>query len=171
MNRSQPRIQEASVRANDPREERSPFTGSPGNSQEIELPLRIVMDTIPGLVWSALPNGEVEFCSQRWLEYAGMSLDEVTGWGWTTVVHSEDISDLRQRWQTALMQSTSLVAESRLRRRDGFYRWFLIQAVPLRRASDEIIRWYGTNTDIEDLRRAEEEARRQTSRGDGSLHE
>jgi PAS domain S-box-containing protein len=166
MHRSRSRIQETSARANDPREEQAPFTGALVNAQEIELPLRIVMDTIPGLVWSALPNGEVEFCNQRWLEYAGMSLDEATGWGWTAVVHSEDVSDLRQRWQTALMQSTSLLVEARLRRRDGFYRWFLIQAVPLRRASGEIIRWYGTNTDIEDLRRAEEEALRQTSRWD-----
>ena len=139
MPRSQSRIQEASARANDPREERSPFTGFSGNSQEIELPLRMVMDTIPGLVWSALPNGEVEFCNQRWLEYAGMSLDEVTGSGWTAVVHSEDMSDLRQRWQTALMQSTPLVAEARMRRRDGFYRWFLIQAVPLRDSGGRII--------------------------------
>jgi PAS domain S-box-containing protein len=166
MRRSRSHIQEASARANDPRQERSPFAGSPGNAQEIEFPLRMVMDTIPGLVWSALPNGEVGFCNQKWLEYAGMSLDEATGWGWTAAVHSEDISDLRQLWQTALMQSTSLTAEARMRRRDGSYRWFLIQALPLRDAAGEIIRWYGTNTDIEDRRRAEEEAQRQTSRLD-----
>jgi PAS domain-containing protein len=114
MHRSRSRIQETSEQANDSQEERSPFTSAPGNSQEIELALRMVMDTIPGLVWSASPNGEVEFCNQKWLEYAGMSLDEATGWGWTSAVHTEDMSDLRQRWQTALMHSTCFAAEARM---------------------------------------------------------
>jgi PAS domain S-box-containing protein len=161
MHRSRSRIQETSEQANDSQEKRSPFTSAPGNSQEIELALRMVMDTIPGLVWSASPNGEVEFCNQKWLEYAGMSLDEATGWGWTSAVHTEDMSDLRQRWQTALMHSTCFAAEARMRRSDGVYRWFLIQAVPLC-AAGKIIRWYGTNTDI-NLRRSEEEAQSQTS--------
>jgi PAS domain S-box-containing protein len=124
------------------------------------------MDTIPGFVWSALPDGDVEFCNQRWLDYTGMSLNEVKGWGWAAAIHPQDITDLRERWQAALTQATSFEAEARMRRADGSYRWFLIQAVPLRRAGGGIIRWYGTSTDIEGLKRAEEEAQKQTSRLD-----
>jgi PAS domain-containing protein len=81
-------------------------------------------------------------------------------------IHPQDVTDLRERWQAALKQVTSLEAEARMRRADGSYRWSLIQAVPLRRAGGGIIRWYGTNTDIEDRKRAEDEAQKQTSRLD-----
>jgi PAS domain S-box-containing protein len=121
------------------------------------------MDTIPGLVWSALPNGDVEFCNQMWLDYTGMSFLEVKGWGWAAAVHPQDIADLREGWRAALLRLTSFEAEARILRADGSYRWFLIQAAPLRGAGGGIIRWYGTYTDVEDLKRAEEEAQKQTS--------
>jgi PAS domain S-box-containing protein len=166
MPHSRSRVDETSARADEPRDERSPFTGIPGDPEESEFPLWKVMDTIPGFVWSALPDGDVEFCNQRWLDYTGMSLNEVKGWGWAAAIHPQDITDLRERWQAALTQATSFEAEARMRRADGSYRWFLIQAVPLRRAGGGIIRWYGTSTDIEGLKRAEEEAQKQTSRLD-----
>ncbi len=128
--------------------------------------MRGVMDTIPGLVWSALPDGDFEFCNQRWLDYTGMSFNEIKGAGWTAAVHPEDLNDLREKWRTALLQSSSLEAEARMRRADGRYRWFLIQAVPLRDSGGRIIRWYGTNTDVEELKVAQEELRKQTSRLD-----
>jgi PAS domain S-box-containing protein len=124
------------------------------------------MDTIPGLVWSALPDGDVEFCNQRWLDYTGMSFNEIKGWGWSKAIHPQDITDLREGWQTALLQSTSFEAEARMRRADGCYRWFLIQALPLRDSNGRIIHWYGTNTDVEELKLAQEELQKQTSRLD-----
>lgn len=60
----------------------TPLTKVPDEQERRELPLRGVMDAIPGLVWSALPDGDVEFCNQRWLEYTGMSFNEIKGWGW-----------------------------------------------------------------------------------------
>jgi len=124
------------------------------------------MDAIPGLVWSALPSGDVEFCNQRWLDYTGMSVGEVNGWGWAAAIHPQDITDVREGWRAALMRSTSFSAEARMRRADGCYRWFLIQAVPLSDSGGRIIRWYGTNTDVEDLKRAQEGLRNPTSRLD-----
>jgi PAS domain S-box-containing protein len=124
------------------------------------------MDTIPGLVWSALPDGDVEFCNQRWLDYTGMSFNEIKRWGWSAAIHPQDITDLREGWQTALLRSTSFETEARMRRADGCYRWFLIQAVPLRDSNGRIIRWYGTNTDVEELKLAQEELQKQTSRLD-----
>jgi PAS domain S-box-containing protein len=124
------------------------------------------MDTIPGLVWSALPDGDVEFCNQRWLDYTGMSFNEIKGWGWAAAIHPQDITDLREGWRMALVRSNSFEAEARMRRADGCYRWFLIQAVPLRDSGGRIIRWYGTNTDVEELKLAQEELQKQTSRLD-----
>jgi PAS domain S-box-containing protein len=159
-------VHETSARAEDGQGERSPFPEISDDRERRELPLRGVMDTIPGLVWSALPEGDVEFCNQRWLDYTGMSFNEIKGWGWAAAIHPEDITDLQERWRAALAQSTSYEAEARMRRADGCYRWFLIQAMPLRDSGGRIIRWYGANTDIEDLKLAQEELQKQTSRLD-----
>jgi PAS domain S-box-containing protein len=157
---------ETSGRAEDGKDERSDLTETPADRERRELPLRGVMDTIPGLVWSALPDGDVEFCNQRWLDYTGMSFNEIKRWGWSAAIHPQDITDLREGWQTALLRSTSFETEARMRRADGCYRWFLIQAVPLRDSNGRIIRWYGTNTDVEELKLAQEELQKQTSRLD-----
>ena len=150
------------ARADEAQDER-PFNGTPNGPDEGEVRLRRVMDTIPEFVWSALPDGGVEFCNQKWLGYTGMALDEVKGWGWAAAIHPQDIGDLQERWRAALTQGTSLEAEARMRSVDGSCRWFLIRAVPLRDDQGRIIRWYGTNTDIEDLKRAEEEVQKQTA--------
>jgi len=166
MQRPRSSLHETSARPEEGQDERSRVTEIPNDRERRELSLRGVMDTIPGLVWSALPDGDVEFCNQRWLDYTGMSFNEIKGWGWTAAIHPQDITGLRERWRAALVQSTSLEAEARMYRADGCYRWFLIQAVPLRDSGGRIIRWYGTNTDIEELKLAQEELQKQTSRLD-----
>ncbi|MGA9507648.1 MAG: PAS domain S-box protein [Candidatus Sulfotelmatobacter sp.] len=159
-------VHKTSARVEDGQEKRSRFTETSDERERRELPLRGVMDTIPGLVWSALPDGHGEFCNQRWLDYTGMSFDEIKGWGWAAAYHPQDVPNLRERWRQALAGSTSFEAEARMRRVDGCYRWFLIQAVPLRGSGGRIIGWYGTNTDVEELKLAQEELRKQTSRLD-----
>src|SRR5205085_6362980 len=101
------------------RADERPTTGTPNDPDEGEFRLRWVMDAIPELVWSALPNGHVEFCNQKWLGYTGMALDEVQGWGWAAAIHPEDIRDLQERWREALTQGTSFEAEARMRSVDG----------------------------------------------------
>ena len=159
-------IHETSVRTEDERDEQLLSTESADDRERRQLPLRGVMDTIPGLVWSALPDGDVEFCNQRWLDYTGMPFNDIKGWGWAAAIHPQDVTQVREGWRTALVRSTSFEAEARVRRADGCYRWFLIQAVPLRDSGGRIIRWYGTNTDIEELKLAQEELQNQTSRLD-----
>ena len=131
--------------------------GIPGNPEESAFNIKSVIDTIPGLVWSAFPDGGIEFCNQRWLEYTGMSLNEVEGWGWAAAIHSEHRPDFVEKWRAALKEGSSFEAEARMRGADGSFRWFLIQALPLRDSGERIIRWYGTSTDIEELKRAQEE--------------
>src|SRR6266478_87869 len=152
--------------SNEPLEQGSASTQTPGDPQTSEFHLGTVIDAIPGFVWSALPDGEVEFCNQRWLDYTGMSLDEARGEELTSAIHPQDKSDFVEKWRAALAQGESFEAEARMRRADACYRWFLIRAVPLREANGGINRWYGTNIDIEDLKRAQEEVLKQTSRLD-----
>src|SRR3984885_733483 len=147
------------------RNDRTAFTERSDDLQDGER-LRTVIDTIPGLVWSAFPDGGVELCNQRWLQYTGMSSSEVRAADWMAAIHPDDRSDLMDKWRGSLTQGESFEAEARMRRADSSFRWFLIQAVPLRDSGGEVVRWYGTNTDIEELKLAQEELRRQTSRLD-----
>jgi PAS domain S-box-containing protein len=124
--------------------------------QALKDQLRLAIDTIPGLVWSALPDGSAEFLNQRWLEYTGLSLADGLDWGGKVAVHPEDIARFISEWKTALAEGKPLETEARLRRADGEYRWLLIRAVPLRGESGKVVKWYGTSTDIEDRKRAEE---------------
>jgi PAS domain S-box-containing protein len=118
---------------------------------------RLAIDTIPGLVWSALPDGSTEFLNQRWLDYTGLSLKE--GVDWTIAAHPEDRARLVEEWRAALASGRPLEAEGRLRRADGQYRWFLIRSVPLRDETGSIVKWYGKSADIEDRKQAEAQLR------------
>jgi len=144
-------------RSNEPLEQGATPTQTPRDSQTKEFDWGRVIDAIPGFVWSALPDGEVEFCNRRWLEYTGASLDDARGEELAAAIHPDDKSDFVERWRAAVAQGEPFEAEARVRRADGCYRWFLIRAVPLRESQGEISRWYGTNLDIEDLKRAHEE--------------
>jgi PAS domain S-box-containing protein len=117
--------------------------------------LRSIIDTIPVLAWSARPEGSAEFFNQRWLDYAGLSIEEARDWGWTTAVHPDDLNGLADYWRSILASGGPGEIEARLRRSDGEYRWFLFRAEPLRDDLGNIIRWYGTNIDIEERKQAE----------------
>jgi PAS domain S-box-containing protein len=118
--------------------------------------LRIIIDTIPTLAWCTLPDGSAEFINQRWLDYMGLSAEEARDWGWRVAIHDEDSTELVDTWRAAVATGEPFEAEARLRRADGEYRWFLFRAVPLRDELGNIVQWYGTNTDIEDRKQAEE---------------
>jgi PAS domain S-box-containing protein len=121
----------------------------------MEDDLRRAVDTIPGLVWCALPDGRVEFLNQRWCDYTGIALDDGRGGGWLLAIHPEDLPRVQQYWQLLVEEGEPDECEARLRRFDGTFRWFLIRAVPLRGETGEVIKWYGQNIDIEDRKRAE----------------
>src|SRR6267143_2193930 len=116
---------------------------------------RTIVDAIPAMAWSGRPDGSVEFLNRRWLDYTGFSLDEALAWGWKAAVHPEDLDPLTNRWRALLAFGQAGEIEARLRRYDGEYRWFLFRAEPARDDHGDTIRWYGTNTDIEERKRAE----------------
>jgi PAS domain S-box-containing protein len=127
--------------------------------QSSERSLSLIINTIPTFVWSARPDGYCDFLNQRWLDYAGMTAQQATGWGWGEAIHPDDRQKLTEYWQTCLASGLPGETEGRMRRFDGSYRWFLIRANPLRDATGHIIRWYGTNVDIQDRKHGEEALR------------
>jgi PAS domain S-box-containing protein len=128
--------------------------------KQAEEKLWHVIDTIPTLAWCNLPDGTNEFLNKNWHEYTGLSPKESHGWGWQAAFHPEDLPPLMEKWKRMLISGEPDEIEARLRRNDGVYRWFLIRAEPFRDGSGNILRWYGTSTDIDDRKRAEEELRR-----------
>jgi PAS domain S-box-containing protein len=121
--------------------------------------LRLVIDTIPTLVWRAGPEGIHDFLNQPALDYTGLSLDQAET-GWPRAFHPDDRKGMLQKWSAIRESGMRGGLEARLRRFDGEYRWFLFQAEPLRDEAGNIVKWYGSSTDIEDRKRAEEELRR-----------
>jgi formate hydrogenlyase transcriptional activator len=125
-----------------------------------EARLRKIIDTIPTLAWCTLPDGTGIFWNRRWYEYTGLSLEVVRGWGWQDAIHPEDLKEITDKWLGFLAAGQPGEVEGRLRRFDGVYRWFLFRAEPLRDESGNIVNWYGTDTDIDDLKRAEAKLRK-----------
>jgi len=117
--------------------------------------LRLVIDTIPGMVWSALPDGSVDFVNQPWMEYHGLTWGNFNPDSVLAALHPDDVAMAAQNWRVALASGKYPELELRVRRADGEYRWFLSRAVPLRDELGIIVKWYGTITDIDDRRRAE----------------
>ena len=127
----------------------------PEDSQPPTDDFRLAIDTIPGLVWTALPDGYVDFLNRRWCDYTGLSLEEASGWGWKVAIHPDDLPELLDHWAAMLAAGESAEREIRLRGVDGSYRWFLVRAIPLRDDARQLVKWYGETTDIDDRKRAE----------------
>jgi PAS domain S-box-containing protein len=125
-----------------------------------EMELRRVIDAIPVIAWCNLPDGPIEFLSKRWHEYTGLSEEESKGWGWHSAFHPDDLRPLMDIWQKHLASGESSAIEARIRSKHGVFRWFLIRSEALRDEVGNIKRWYGTSTDIDDRKRAEEAAGR-----------
>jgi PAS domain S-box-containing protein len=123
--------------------------------------LRDMIETIPAMAWTALPNGSNEFVNCRWVEYTGLSVEDTAGSGWTVAVHPEDRQPYLKKWRASLAAGEPFEAEVRFRcAANGEYRWLLARSVPLRDKHGKILRWYGILTDIEDRKRAEQEHER-----------
>jgi formate hydrogenlyase transcriptional activator len=132
--------------------------------KEAEDRLRFVVDATPAMLYSARPDGYLDFFNKRWLDYLGLSLDEIRGWGWTSAIHPEDLEDLERKWRSSLTTGKPYEAEARVRRADGEYRWMILRKLPLRDQAGDIVKWYGSGVDIEDRRRAEDAVRESEDR-------
>ena len=128
--------------------------------QESEEAFRTLAESVPQMVWMCTPDGLNVYFNQRWVDYTGLSLEESYGRGWNTPFHPDDKQPAWQAWNHAVETGDTYSIECRLRRADGIYRWFLTRGVPLRDSTGSIVKWFGTCTDIDDLKRAEAELHR-----------
>jgi PAS domain S-box-containing protein len=134
-----------------PVEHFDPATQTPQAEDE----LRAIIDNAPVFLWSDLPDGYCDFLNRPWLSYFNLSLQEAQGTGWATLLHPDDAAHHLETWQKAVSTGMPFETEARFRSSDGEYRWFLTRANPLRDKTGRIVKWYGTNIDIENLKRTE----------------
>jgi len=130
------------------------------NAEANERYYRFLAEAIPEIIWTARPDGTVDYFNQRWYDFTGQQQDESHGWGWEQVLHPDDLEPCIERWKRCVETGEVYEVEYRFRRAsDGQYRWHLGRSLPLRSESGEIIKWFGTCTDIDDRKHREEQQR------------
>jgi PAS domain S-box-containing protein len=117
--------------------------------------LRLIADTIPQIVWTTDAQGNTDYVNQRWLDYTGMTVDRASGQGWQNLLYPEDLPAVQAFWSEACETASVYEMEYRLRRADGMYRWHLTKGLPLRNDQGQVIKWFGTCTDIHNQKQAE----------------
>jgi PAS domain S-box-containing protein len=127
--------------------------------RESEERLRALVNSVPQLAWMAEANGHIFWYNQRWYEYTGTTPEQMEGGGWQSVHDPEMLPRVMERWKTCLQTGNEFEMEFPLRGADGVFRWFLTRVSPLRDAHGHVIRWFGTNTDVDDLRKTREALR------------
>ena len=132
--------------------------------KQTEERLRELADAIPQIVWIAAPDGGLNYLNAKATEYTGIGIDQLTGWSWDRVIHPEDLPHTLELWTSTLRDGIPRDIEFRILRVDAAYRWHITRQVPVRDASGAISSWYGTCTDVEDIKRAGEALRESESR-------
>lgn len=132
-----------------------------GEAIDGERGFRALADAIPHIVWTSDPTGSIDFVNQRGLDFGGITLSQAQGWdNWSPFVHPDDLQPVYDRWAHSIATGDEFVTEYRLRSADGGYRWFLCRALPYRDRDGRIVKWFGTETDIEDQKQAQAAAER-----------
>ena len=134
-----------------------------------ETQLRKLADSLPQLVWSSRADGAFDYLSRQWIEYTGIPEPEQLGHDWLHQVFPDDRERVRAEWTAAVKSGATFDSEFRLRCADGTHRWFKARAAPIRDAKGLVVKWYGTSTDINDLRPAEETRKYLSERTTGIL--
>jgi len=118
--------------------------------------LRFMAESMPQKIFTANPNGEVVYLNQQWMDFTGLSLEQIRDWGWTQFIHLDDLQENLRLWKHSVATGEPFLFEHRFRRADGVYRWHLSRAHAMRGADNNVIMWIGSNTDIEDQKAAEQ---------------
>jgi two-component system, sensor histidine kinase and response regulator len=137
--------------------------------RESEHRWRSLTETLPQLVWSALPDGACDYFSTQWTQHTGIPESDLLGWSWLQTLHPDDREPTRRFWLDSVAGRRPYDVEYRVRRQDGVYRWFKTRGVPIRDGDGNIAKWFGTCTDITDLRETEEALRESEERFRGTF--
>lgn len=127
--------------------------------RESEAHFRTLAEAVPQIVWVALPDGANVYFNRHWTDYTGLSHDESTGHGWFKPFHPADAEAVRRAWQLVRESGQIYSLECRLKRADGVYRWWLVRSAPFQDGNGKIVKWFGTCTDIHDLKETQEQLR------------
>src|SRR6202167_6177197 len=124
------------------------------------LNIQLLVDSIPALIHTGMPDGYLDYFNKPWLEYLGATLEQVSGWNWTAFIHPEDVDGIVAKWRASLTSGEVFEYETRVRSANGNFRWMFHRKVPLRDERGNIVKWYGSSLDIEERKTAEEQLRR-----------
>jgi PAS domain S-box-containing protein len=130
---------------------------------------RFLAESAPQKMFTAASNGEVDYFNQQWMEFTGLSFEQIRGWGWKQFVHPDDVEENTRSWQHSIDTGEPFQLEHRFRRADGVYRWHLSRARAMRDGEGHVVLWIGSNTDIDDVKRAEESLKEDARRKDEFL--
>ena len=132
---------------------------------------RFLADAMPQIVWTAKPDGNLDYYNKRWFDYTGMTIEQTKGWGWKPVIHPDDLQNCVERWTKAFTTGCDYEVEYRFKRAsDGAYRWHLGRASALRNEENQVVQWVGTCTDIDDQKRARSELERRVTERTAELN-
>jgi two-component system, sensor histidine kinase and response regulator len=137
--------------------------------RESEQRWRSLTEALPQLVWTATPDGACDYFSMQWTQHTGVPEDRLLGWQWMETLHPDDREPTKQLWTNSVAGRGPYDVEYRVRRTDGEYRWFKTRGVPIRDSEGNVFKWFGTCTDITDLRRTEEALRESEERFRGTF--
>ncbi len=140
--------------------------GEAVHEQRLDRSFREMLETLPHFVWTCYPDGRCDYLSRQWIEYTGVPESEQLGFGWLAQLHPDDAARTAPAWNEAIRLGVVFDVDYRIRRADGAYRWFKTRAVPMRGEDGSVVRWMGSNTDVDDQKRLEEKQRAEWARLD-----
>jgi PAS domain S-box-containing protein len=120
-----------------------------------EIELRTIVDALPAQAWACRADGYNIYCNQQWLDFSGFTDETSRGWTYRDIIHPNDLEPFVKRWNELTTIGAAFEMEARFRRVDGEYRWLLIRTVPVRDEHGQIVKWFGTSSDIDDRKKAE----------------
>lgn len=125
--------------------------------QDLVNELEFLADTVPSVVWTSKPDGNLDYVNKRWYDQSGKTKLETLGTKWIETLHPDDVPHARREWQDALKTGEAYQTEFRSMNKHGEYRWYLVRALPLKDAEGKIVKWYGTNTDVQHQKELEQQ--------------
>ncbi len=131
---------------------------SQAHALELAERFRFLAESMPQKIFTAKPNGAIDYLNRQWIEFTGLSLERIRDWGWLQFVHPDDLEENLRRWQHSIDTREPFSIEHRFLRIDGQYRWHITRALPMFDPEGKTLMWIGSNTDIEDLRQAKDRA-------------
>lgn len=140
-------------------------------SRDAEIRFRELAETIPAIVWTAVPGFGIDYCNRRFQELTGFTMEQSLGWNWKSALHPDDLPIAMENWERARVTGAPIEVEYRFRTTSGDFRWHLVRATPMRDSEGNIVKWFGSCTDIDGQMRNQQELEEQIKQHTAALLE